>query len=142
VIEIPGNQTYSRINQTLLSMKDEAARLEQLPVKLRPAADYIYRTEIKMLNQQLRMYQEAALLNAANQLILVSEQLRFLKYDSARSKYRPESVFRQESEKKPSSLAPLERPEGSYELRWIQHGDFWRDERLKYRGVLPNLCSG
>ena len=142
-IEIPGNQLFNRINITLANLKEESALTEKVPPKLRSAADYIFRTEMRMLSQQMRSVQEAAVQNAANQLILVSEQLRFLKFDSQRAKYNPENVFKApESEtKKGGSTTFTERPEDSYELRWIQFGDFWRDERLKYRGVLPNLCS-
>ena len=152
-IEIPGNQLFNRVNITLANLKAESEMLEHLPKNLKNNADYIYRTEMRMLSQEMRSTQEAAVQNAASQLILVSEQLRFLKFDSVRSKFNPDIVFGGNApsaggdEKKAAASGGTEAVPGTngaeeiYELRWLQFGDYWRDERLKYRGVLPNLCS-
>ena len=58
----------------------------------------------------------------------------------AREKYNPEIVF---SEKAKGSQNKLILMEGNkFQIRWDQQGDFWRDERVRYQGLLKNQCAG
>ena len=87
-------------------------------------------------------YTDEATARAAERLLMMSEQLRFLQFDVQREKFNPNTVFQ------PTPAAPAITPalvgestEVGYNIHWIQLDDFWRDERNKYRANTVNRCD-
>ena len=138
-LDLPETQIFRQISTSLQELRREATLLKGLPADQLKIANYLYNTEIYMLNQKRRDSVDRAQDEAASQLITLSERLRFLRFDIAREKFNPDSVFKvaPPAERKFSSNAETRR----YTLRWQQFGDFWRDERAKYQGALINRCK-
>jgi tetratricopeptide (TPR) repeat protein len=137
-IDIPENAKYHEIASTLIELRRESEHIKDLPRADQSLANYLYVTEVKMLSQRGRGYSEKAQDNAASALVLLSEQLRFLKYDVAREKFNPDMVFKPTETK---SHALVENFGTTYQLRWNQFGDYWSDEREVYQGMVPNRCG-
>jgi tetratricopeptide (TPR) repeat protein len=138
LLEIPENQDYLRAIRTRLALEGELRRLTVLPSRLRDLATYLYSSEIDALGQTALMAEEEALRASAEKLVLLAENLRFLRFDVAREKYNPERVFAAQE------LVPAKsRPDDAYEviLSWPQRNDFWRDERMNYRGEIKKKCG-
>lgn len=136
----PANVDFHHIRTSVLALQEEQRGGFEFSPELRNLAEYLYRTELAALNNRIGFYRETALARAADQLIHFSESLRFLKFDVAREKYNPEVVF-QRKDRVLSSLV-RELPDERFQIRWLQQGDFWRDERPDYIGVVNNKCSG
>ncbi len=92
-----------------------------------------------MLTRQKGLYEDAALETLANHLVILGESLRFLKFDVAREKFNPDRVFRPETKK--SAILVEDVDEMQFRLHWTQMGDYWRDERLNYKGLVANVCD-
>ena len=64
----------------------------------------------------------------------------FLGFDVAREKYNPDVIFQPEEKKTAAPLLVRRSSQKTFSIAWRQYSDFWRDERLLYRGQVPNLC--
>ncbi|OFZ16219.1 MAG: hypothetical protein A2Z20_00240 [Bdellovibrionales bacterium RBG_16_40_8] len=135
----PDTQEYRQFAQTIVELKNESERLDDLPKKLRDIASYVYENELKMADRRLRVQDNRIRDILARHLIILSESLKFVKFDVVRAKYNPEHVFLQEE----PIATPLVDSSDEYKFRlhWLQWGDYWRDERLLYRGILKNQCQ-
>lgn len=142
-IDLPSNSDYIQIVSTIDWLNVEQAELRKIPEKSRKLAAYLYKTEIQMLGKKMKLYYNVALERAAMKLIMMDENLRFLKFSVQRERYNPDSVFKTDSE---ITLATppqsgVDESSENIRIRWLQNGDFWKDERLRYEGSLPNRCS-
>jgi tetratricopeptide (TPR) repeat protein len=136
-IYFPDNGEYNQTITSLKELKRESGQLDGLPSRLNELSRYLYSSEISHLNRKMTSYSEEALYRAASHLITVSESLRFLKFDVSRERYDPDAVFQVAENQKPKEEKVQQ---AGFEIHWMQMGDFWRDEREDYRGVLRNRC--
>jgi tetratricopeptide (TPR) repeat protein len=98
-IDIRENAEYRQILSTIIELQREWGTIREISSDLQPTANYIYDSEIKMLRQRIKSYTGKALDNAAAQLIILAERLRFLKFDVAREKFNPDAVFQNADDK-------------------------------------------
>jgi tetratricopeptide (TPR) repeat protein len=141
ILDLPENTDYNQILLTLNNLQDEQKRVKELPKAEGALAAYVYASEIKLLSRKIRSYNTGALSRSASQLLILSEQMRFAKYDIERSKFNPDTVFKPISEETKHKAMSDKKETHEYEIRWLQPGDYWLDERSKYKGILPNQCS-
>lgn len=138
-LDIASNTQFSQASTILAELEQESSRLAALPSEQQPLAKHVYTSVLGTQRRKQRMLLDPALERAAEALIMVEEQLRFMKFDIARERFNPDAVFM------PSSIGntPLVKDGAgdTYILRWRQLGDFWRDERLIYLGALQNRCA-
>ena len=116
-------------------------RLKELPAGEAALANYVYKTELLVLDKKLQSIAPESLARSANQILLIAEQMRFLRFDIERSKFNPDNVFRPVSESEPRKTIDLGSNGENFEVRWLQFGDYWLDERNKLKGVITNQCS-
>ncbi|MGZ3797141.1 MAG: tetratricopeptide repeat protein [Pseudobdellovibrionaceae bacterium] len=129
---------YRRANKTIEELQAEIKLISKLPGNLQQTATFLYETEIKNISKNRDFAEDAALSDAARHLVVMGESLRFLQFDVIREQYNPDKVFAPPPE--PQSLVET-LPDNRFLLHWIQWGDFWRDERMSYRGQLKNWCQ-
>jgi tetratricopeptide (TPR) repeat protein len=141
ILDLPDNVDYNQILLALNNLQDEQKRVGELSKNEGALASYVYTSEIRLLSRKIRSYNTAALSRAASQLLILSEQMRFAKYDIERSKFNPDTVFKPISEETKHKAVSDNKEAHEYEIRWLQPGDYWLDERSKYKGILPNQCS-
>ena len=131
---------YFQTTQTLFSLYREARMIKDFPAEFRDLVKYLYKSEIKALKQASKFYEEEAIQRSAKQLVMLSEALKFLKFGTEREKFNPAVAFQNEEELEMEKVFDDLDEEG-FRLRWRQSGDFWRDERNKYLGVITNKCA-
>ncbi len=136
--KVPGNAEYQQVALTVQELASEKKNLKDVPEPTLKLLNYLYDSEMRLLMTRARGLEMKALDRAAGQLLLMAEQLRFMKFEVARQKFNPDSVFIP-SETFGDSFATSKDQE--FRIRWVQLGDFWRDERLSYRGVVANQCT-
>jgi tetratricopeptide (TPR) repeat protein len=138
-IELPETFDYRLTLITIEQLQAEQKHVKDLPRALRPLADYLYTSEIKMLGKRKQNLENEALQVLAKHLVILSESLKFLKFEVVRQKFNPDTVF---ADDKPAETPLVENiDEASFRLHWTQWGDYWRDERLLYRGKVRNRCE-
>ncbi len=139
-IEHPETQEYRQFTQTLSAFESESARVGELPARLQSLAKFLYSSESAMMVRSQQIFQDRALEALARHLVILSESLRFLKFDVARERFDPDRVFAA-----PPPVVNLklidETDDKNFRVHWLQWGDYWRDERLLYRGLLENKCE-
>jgi tetratricopeptide (TPR) repeat protein len=139
MIEHPETLEYRQANIAIEQTQLEQKRIGKLPKKLKSLAEYLYSSELRMLARHKQSLENDALQVLAKHLVILSESLKFLKFEVIREKYNPDSVFA--SDKPPETLLIDKTDELSFRLHWTQWGDYWRDERLAYRGRMKNRCE-
>ena len=136
-LETSASEEFQQIKTTLQWLNQELPLVKKLSKEVASLAAYVYNSEILMLNKRVKLYSTAALEKAAVRLIMMDENLRFLKFSVQREKYNPDTIFKAD----PATALPAAlSDERNVKIRWLQHGDFWRDERLNYEGAIPNRC--
>ena len=134
-----GNVEFHEATATLAELQKEIPLAEAMPAELQELGKYLYSSETTMLKRKVNSYTEQALTNVASYLINTSESLRFLKFDVSRQQFNPDSVFK---ESEPVAESRVENTvEAGMEIHWVQLGDYWRDERSEYKGILKDKCS-
>lgn len=138
-VDIPDNSEFRQLGKIIQRLGEEQTRLTDLPKEQQPLATYLYRSELEFLQTKHKSLQLQALDDAARQLVLLNENIRFLKYDVQREQHNPDLVFK---ELLPANSNRVESLDNSaYLIRWEQNGVFWRDERNSYRGILNSKCE-
>ena len=84
------------------------------------------------------MFEEASKHEAVKYLVLLYENLRFLKYDVVLEAFNPNTVF---IEREKLNLDSTSSKESKFSFYWPQKGPYWADERLHYKTWLKNLCQ-
>ena len=117
----------------------ESALIDDIPDDLDNLAKHFYQSESKELQAHITLYEDEALEKAASELITLHENVKFLKFDVEREAYKPEVIFR----KKQQAVRPKLQDDGdaNFVIHWEQDGEFWRDERMKYRGIVSSECG-
>ncbi|OFZ71768.1 MAG: hypothetical protein A2451_08360 [Bdellovibrionales bacterium RIFOXYC2_FULL_39_8] len=136
-IYLPKHQEFFQANMTIDRLRKEFPLLSSIDGTLLLLAEYLYKSELAMQTTAIKFYEEDAINAAANELIMLSESLKFLKYGTAREKFNPSNVFKE----KDSRMLGEEIENNDFILRWSQAGDFWRDERYKYKGIFKSQCD-
>jgi len=129
---------YRRALKTIDELQNEAKMISKLPSGMQQMATFLYDTEVKNISKNRDFSEDNALTDAARRLVVMGESLRFLQFDVIREQYNPDKVFAPPPE--PETLVET-LPDKRFLLHWIQWGDFWRDERMSYRGKLKNWCQ-
>jgi hypothetical protein len=124
----------------LNQLRIEKSYIPKLPSELRPLAERIYQSEEAYIKRMAQARMLPFLDKAAESLVILGESLKFLSFDVDRSQFNPDVVFLQQKAST-EKLDPLVEDKKGYEVRWLQKGDFWRDERLAYRVALKNQCA-
>lgn len=138
-IEHPETLAYRQAVRSLEQLARERTNTSQLPRAVRPLANWLYSTDIQMLKYRKRALENDALQVLAKHLLILSESLRFLRFDVVREKFNPQAVF---AEEKPQETVLIDSTDDkSFRLHWPQWGDFWRDERLDLKGLIKNRCA-
>jgi len=136
---IDRNSDYRRAVKTISELQAENARVAKLPEKVRVVAEYLYSTAIKNLERTKAFAEDAALTDAARRLVVMGESLRFLQFDVVREQYNPDKVFAPPPPPIENLIENL--PDNRFLLHWLQWGDYWRDEKTNYHGLLKNWCQ-
>jgi tetratricopeptide (TPR) repeat protein len=139
-LELPENVEYNQTRQVVNGLLAEQKTAETWGGHTGDLAKYLYRTELAIQQRKLKSLQPEALNRIASQVLLVSEQMRFLKFDIQRAKYNPRMVFRPISEDKPRAAVAEGLKPDEFEIRWMQYGDYWLDERNKLRAIIVDRC--
>lgn len=135
----PQSQFYFQAMQTIRELKQEYKSIKKLDRRVRKLGVYIYRTEIKMLTKAAVFFEEEAINRSASELVMLSESLKFLKHRTEREKFNPTIVFQKNEDSKTTYVRDL--LEKGFFLSWKQAGDYWRDERNKYLGLVKSQCD-
>ncbi len=117
-------------------LREESKRAVSIPADLRVLYDYMLETEDELLVKNARLFQEESRHKSVRYLIMLSENLKFLKFDVELEKHNPDVVF----EEPTKAGEKADREENPFSYLWPQTGDFWADERNHYRGKLENKC--
>lgn len=138
-LSVPENLRYQSILTSIGQLEKERKSIDRMSSERRAIASYLYSTELKVLRERLRGYQDSAYNAAASQLLTMDESMKFLKFEIARAKYDPSAVFRAADDEGPV----MERNPDADEfiIHWLQPGDYWRDERGEYKGVIKSQCT-
>lgn len=132
-----GNSQYSQIQTLLKNLAEEAVASDSVPYGLGPLAGYFYETELQIQKKRAALYEDEFLQHSASYLITLHENLKFLLFRISQEIYNPNNVFKAE-ERVPASFSfPEADP---FLILWPQRGDFWRNERHKFRTSLKNQC--
>lgn len=140
VIFHPRNRRFFEVYSLAKKLESEKKRLRELPDSVRELASYLYVSETEMLERLNDIHEEKAVARSSEHLVMLAENIRFLTFDVAREKYNPDAVFQDDNQQHLELMESLER--NRFLIRWDQTGDYWRDERLLYRGKIRNQCSG
>jgi len=99
---------------------------------------YLATTEKSILEKNAQMFEDKSKHQAVKYLVLLYENLRFLKYDVVLEKFNPNSIFIKPEKINLDSTSTEKR---TFSFYWPQKGDYWADERLYYKTWLKNLCQ-
>lgn len=140
-INNPRTQEYRQVVETLSELEFEQKEISSLSGVSEKLASHLFQTEIKMLQRQKSLYEDQALDIHADYIVILGESLRFLKFDVARERFSPDRIFQEEEVALPDASLVEEMDEKSFRLHWRQKGDYWRDERLLFRGIGKSRCD-
>lgn len=138
-IDDPETVEFREIAGAVEELESESQRISSLPSKVRPIASFVYSAESTYLKRRRKLYEDKALESMARRLTIMGESLRFLRFEVERERFDPERVF---AEAPPPETGPLiDGDEKTFRVHWNQWGDYWRDERLFYRGMITSKCD-
>jgi hypothetical protein len=131
----------SRKYHQMVTQKQRLIREKEILMKLNPAwkntAVPLIDTQVTFLKEEITRLTPMAFEAAANHLILIQENLKFLLFDVQREQFNSEQIFAVPAEEIKTVI-----PKDSVEkTSWRQMGDYWLDERLKYEGIVENQCK-
>lgn len=132
------NISYLQIKMKINFLKKELDEINKIDSNLVLIAKYLYYTELRMLNKQIRFYKEKAINENAKKLIMLSEAMKFMKHGTLREKFNPDTVFQVMEESNTKLFEDLS--EGGFVVNWPQTGPYWRDERQIYKAMVSNKC--
>jgi len=99
--------------------------------------NYIVETENKILIKNAKLFEDESRLQSVKHLIILFENLKFLKFDVELEKFSPSAVF---MEKKKDNLNSG-KSKNPFSFYWPQTGDFWADERINFKGRVKSRCQ-
>ncbi len=137
------NQDYFKYSFLHKKLSQEEKNIKQLIDEKTLNIDYdlfsyLILTEKNFLQDSAKMFEEASKTETVKYLVVLYENLRFLKYDVVLEKFNPNTVF---MEKETLNLNPEKDEKGLFYFYWPQKkGVFWSDERKYYKTWLNNEC--
>lgn len=136
------NPRYKEMMDSLNFMTQERENIEDdISSDLVGVSNYLFDTETKVLRQLALFYRESAINKAAHDLTMLNESLKFLQFGTEREKYNPAVVFRPRDEAEEILIDQIDLADRGFLFQWMQQGQFWRDERNKYKGSIKNQCD-
>lgn len=136
------NPRYKEMLDSLNYMTQERENMEDdVSDDLIGVANYLFDTEIKVLRQLSLFYRENAINKAAHDLTMLNESLKFLQFGTEREKYNPAIVFKPRDDADDILIDQIDLADRGFLFQWMQQGQFWRDERNKYKGSIKNQCD-
>jgi tetratricopeptide (TPR) repeat protein len=136
------NPRYKEMMDSLNFMTQERENIEDdISSELVGVSNYLFDTEIKVLRQLALFYRESAINKAAHDLTMLNESLKFLQFGTEREKYNPAVVFRPRDDAEEILIDQIDLADRGFLFQWMQQGQFWRDERNKYKGSIKNQCD-
>jgi tetratricopeptide (TPR) repeat protein len=114
-------------------LQEEQKQISELFPKSAEVIKNLIQTELMNLNLQIKNFEPKALENAAEALLLMQENLVFMRFDVMREKTDPDQIFLSKKSSEMKSALPDVRI-------WPQTGSFWLKERLFYQGVIKSQC--
>lgn len=140
-LDLPENAEFNQVRQVVAGLESEQKAIEKWTGPEGDLVRYIVKTELAIQQRRYKALFKDALNRIAGQVLLVSEQMKFLKFDIERSKYNPRLVFRTITEETPRANIAEGLSPNEFEVRWLQFGDFWRDERTQLKALLVDRCG-
>lgn len=134
------NKNYYQIQLSLDNLQYESNNISALPSEEQSLAQYLYRTSIRKLKNDIGYYKDEALRVSAENFVMLAESLKFLEFDVIREIFNPDTVFIPREEEKLVYVDDNQK-DHQFRIHWIQMGDYWRDERLKYTGKITSKCA-
>ncbi|MCB9091737.1 MAG: hypothetical protein H6621_03590 [Halobacteriovoraceae bacterium] len=143
IIELAKNThpQYKAVIDAIGKLKEEYKIIDTLPSELQSTAKFLYKSELRSLIRFSRVYKEKAINKAAEDLTMLAESLKFLGYSTAREKYNPITVFIPRENENKNLIEVIDYEKRGFVFRWMQLGNYWRDERNKYFGEMKNKCD-
>ena len=138
-IDDPETLEFREISSGVEELEKESARASALPSRLRPLAKFVYSSEIAYQKRRRKLFEEKALESMARRLVIMGESLRFLQFEVERERFDPERVFATPVAE--ASGPVVESGDASFRVHWKQWGDYWRDERPLYLGMVKSKCD-
>lgn len=135
-LKLPITAAFRQNTDTLEQLRVEKENWPLFLGESRDILDFVFTAEEKSLNQKIKVTEDESLQRAASMLIMIFEQLKFLKFGVEKQKISPDSVFSD----LPQKQQVFEPSQNGYVIRWPQLGDFWRDERLNFQAGITNKC--
>ncbi|MDH4467107.1 MAG: hypothetical protein QE271_03545 [Bacteriovoracaceae bacterium] len=135
------NPQYKESLEQLEHLKKEFSRKSEISSDHIGLFNYLYRSEMTMLEQFTKFYKEVAYQKAAEDLTMLNESLKFLQYGTAREKYNPAVVFMPREKIEEDLVRQIDMADRGFLFNWLQQGQFWRDERNKYVGKMEDQCD-
>lgn len=132
---------YKAVMSNLQHVRKERREIKNAPRSVRGIMNYLYRSEMALLKKYSRFFEEKAINKAAKDLTMLYESLKFLKFGTAREKYNPATVFRPKEEVEENLVYEIDLEKRGFIFRWRQLGQFWRDERSKYKVKIKDQCK-
>ncbi len=132
---------YKKVLDSIVKLSKERKAIGELSGRNRSLAKYLYNSELVILKKYAGFYKEKALDQAAEELTMLSESLKFLGYSTAREKYNPLTVFIPREKETESLVDVIDYENKGFVFKWKQLGDYWRDERQKYYGSMDSKCD-
>ncbi len=135
------NPQYKESLESLEMLKEEFKRKSEISSDHIALFNYLYRSEMNMLEQYTKFYKEVAYQKAAEDLTMLNESLKFLEYGTAREKYNPAVVFQPRDTVEEDLVREIDMADRGFLFNWMQQGQYWRDERNKYVGKVEDQCD-
>jgi tetratricopeptide (TPR) repeat protein len=140
LIHKPQDTNYYESGWVYSKLKEEFKEIAKFPEKHQELAKYLYSSEAKALGKVAGFYREKALKLAAKNLIILSENLKFLKFELERERFNPDVVFLERTTGTEEPLVEYLNND-KFRLKWYQTGSFWRDERPSYKAIIKGKCG-
>lgn len=136
------NPRYKAMLDSLNFITQEREEMEDdISSDLIGVSNYLFDSEIKVLRQLSLFYREDAINKAAHDLTMLNESLKFLQFGTEREKYNPAVVFKPRDDADEVLIDQIDLADRGFIFHWMQQGQFWRDERNKYKGSIKNQCD-
>jgi tetratricopeptide (TPR) repeat protein len=139
-LELPENAEFNQTRRIVSGLKEESRKVARWSGPVGTLVRYLYQTELSVQERKLKSLSRDALHRVAGQVLIVSEQMDFLRFGIQRARFNPRLVFQPAPpEGKPAEVISGSRPD-EFLIRWIQYGDYWLDERNQVKAVIGNRC--
>lgn len=139
-IETDAGNQFNDLTHIVSGLSEEKQNLGMLKSDLMALARYLYDTELQTTERHRSLLRHTAISEAARRLITAGEGLRFLKFEALGERHNPDAVFRP-TNRGASDAETSDLKDGSEWIRWNQYGDYWHDERLRYKAMLTSQCA-